>query len=138
MSAEPSKSTQRIDKWLWHARFARTRSMAQKLIKGGNVRIDRRKVSSNSQTVCRENVLTITLPREVKVVRILGLSERRSSFPQAQLLYEDLTEPVPKARKAEPTKEDLMRRGMIKGARPDKQSRRIAIRMKKNFINQRD
>ena len=80
---------QRIDKWLGHARFARTRSAAQKLALSGHVRINRDKVTAASRLVRTGDVLTLALGRGVRVIRVLGVAERRGSFEDAQLLYAD-------------------------------------------------
>jgi len=80
---------QRIDKWLWHARFARTRSAAQQLARSGHVRVNREKVREASRLVRPGDVLTLGLRRGVRVVRILAIAERRDSFSEARLLYED-------------------------------------------------
>jgi ribosome-associated heat shock protein Hsp15 len=84
---------QRIDKWLWHARFARTRGAAQQLARSGHVRVNRDKVRDASRLVRPGDVLTMSLRRGVRVIRILGIAERRDSFALAQLLYEDQTAP---------------------------------------------
>ncbi len=80
---------QRIDKWLWHARFARTRGAAQRLAVSGQVRVNRDKVASASRLVRDGDVLTLALGHGVRVIRIRGIAERRGSFEEAQLLYED-------------------------------------------------
>jgi ribosome-associated heat shock protein Hsp15 len=80
---------QRIDKWLWHARFARTRGAAQQLARSGHVRVNRDKVREASRLVRPGDVLTLGLRRGVKVIRILAIAERRDSFPEARLLYEE-------------------------------------------------
>jgi ribosome-associated heat shock protein Hsp15 len=80
---------QRIDKWLWHARFARTRSAAQELARSGHVRVNRDKVREASRLVRRGDVLTLGLKRGVRVIRILAIAERRDSFKEARLLYEE-------------------------------------------------
>lgn len=82
---------QRIDKWLWHARFARTRGAAQLLAQSGHVRVNREKIASASRLVRPGDVLTLALDRGVRVIRIQGLSERRVDFPTAQRLYADET-----------------------------------------------
>jgi ribosome-associated heat shock protein Hsp15 len=84
---------QRIDKWLWHARFARTRGAAQDLATSGHVRVNREKVTAASRLVRPGDVLTIALGRGVRVVRIRAIAERRGSFAAAQLLYEEEAEP---------------------------------------------
>lgn len=84
---------QRIDKWLWHARFARTRGAAQQLARSGHVRVNRDKVRDASRLVRPGDVLTLSLRRGVKVIRVLGIAERRDSFSIARLLYEDAGAP---------------------------------------------
>jgi ribosome-associated heat shock protein Hsp15 len=85
---------QRIDKWLWHARFARTRSAAQDLARSGHVRVNRDKVREASRLVRPGDVLTLSLRRGVRVIRIVAIAERRDSFKDAQLLYEEEDSPA--------------------------------------------
>ena len=80
---------QRIDKWLWHARFAPTRSAAQRLAVSGHVRINREKVATASRQVRAGDVLTLALPRGVRVIRILAIAQRRGNFQAARRLYAD-------------------------------------------------
>jgi len=82
---------QRIDKWLWHARFAKTRSAAQRLALSGHVRVNREKVAAASRLVRAGDVLTLSLRRGVQVIRVLGIAGRRGSAEEAQLLYDDET-----------------------------------------------
>ena len=89
-----SGEAQRVDKWLWHARFARTRAAAQLLVTSGHVRVNRDKVRSTSRLVRAGDVLTLALGRDVRVIRILGIADRRGGFPEARLLY-DNTEAAP-------------------------------------------
>ena len=83
----------RIDKWLWYARQTKTRSLAQKLVSEGNVRINRNKITSASKTVTLGDVLTITLADTVKVLKVVRYGERRGPFSEARELYEDLSPP---------------------------------------------
>ncbi|MYZ50117.1 RNA-binding S4 domain-containing protein [Propylenella binzhouense] len=80
---------QRLDKWLWHARFARTRTAAQRLIATGSVRVNREKVLSSSRLVRPGDVLTLALGRGVRIVHVLAVAERRSSAEQAALLFSE-------------------------------------------------
>jgi ribosome-associated heat shock protein Hsp15 len=82
---------QRLDKWLVYARFAKHRSTAAELIESGKVRLNRQRVAKCSQTVRQGDVLTITLGSQIKVAKILGEAERRTSASLASLLYQDLT-----------------------------------------------
>jgi ribosome-associated heat shock protein Hsp15 len=90
-----SSAAQRIDKWLWHARFARTRSAAQRLAASGHVRVNREKVVAPSRLVRPGDVLTLALGGGVKVIRVCGIAERRGGAEEARQLYD---EPQPGAR----------------------------------------
>jgi ribosome-associated heat shock protein Hsp15 len=92
---------QRIDKWLWHARFARTRSAAQELACSGHVRVNRDKIRHASRLVRPGDVLTLGLGQGVRVIRILKIADRRDSFTLARLLYEEQT-PAPAAATSRP------------------------------------
>ena len=103
----------RIDKWLWFARCARTRTTAQKLVIAGRVRVNRGKIDSASRGVRVGDVLTIALESGIRVLRIEALGQRRGPAAEARLLYADLTPPaaagegVAKPRRgARPTKRD--------------------------------
>ena len=85
----------RIDNWLWHARFFKTRSLASKQVSGGHVRVNGNRVSKPAQAVAPEDVLTFVQGDAVRVVRILAPGTRRGPAPEAQTLYDDLTEPKP-------------------------------------------
>lgn len=82
----------RLDKWLWHARFFKTRSLAAKQVSGGHVRVNGNRVSKSSHTVSQGDVLTFSQARLVRVVRVEALGDRRGPAPEAQTLYTDLTE----------------------------------------------
>ncbi|MCI2393597.1 RNA-binding S4 domain-containing protein [Aliiroseovarius sediminis] len=110
----------RADKWLWHARFFKTRGLATKLIAAGHLRVNATKVAKPSFSVGAGDVLTFPQGRLVRVVRILSLSTRRGPAPEAQMLYDDLDPPQPRGddvsdptapairsdRKGRPTKKD--------------------------------
>ncbi|HEX2256043.1 MAG TPA: RNA-binding S4 domain-containing protein [Afifellaceae bacterium] len=88
---EPDGGAQRIDKWLWHARFARTRGAAQRLALSGHVRVNRERVAAASRLVRPGDVLTIALGRGVRVVVVRAIGARRGSAEEAQRLYEEVT-----------------------------------------------
>ena len=81
---------QRLDRWIWHARLARTRSLAAALAASGYVRLNGRRVTTPSRAVHPGDVLTIALPRAVKVLRIIEFTERRGNPMAAQRLYEEI------------------------------------------------
>ncbi|SDW53098.1 heat shock protein Hsp15 [Ruegeria halocynthiae] len=82
----------RIDKWLWQARFFKTRSLAAKQVSGGHVRLNASRVLKPAQAVSPGDVLTFPQGRIVRVVRIEKLGDRRGPAPEAQTLYFDMTE----------------------------------------------
>jgi ribosome-associated heat shock protein Hsp15 len=78
---------QRLDKWLWFARFARTRGAAQELVEAGRVRIDGRRVTSTAHPLKLGDVLTVAAPHATMVVRVVGLGQRRGDASSVDALY---------------------------------------------------
>ena len=98
--SEPAGApTMRADKWLWHARFFKTRGLAAKVISSGHLRVNGDKVHKPARSVGAGDVLTFPQARRIRVVKILGLSERRGPAPEAQALYEDMSPEAPQAPK---------------------------------------
>ncbi|MEX0338594.1 MAG: RNA-binding S4 domain-containing protein [Arenibacterium sp.] len=113
---------QRIDKWLWQARFFKTRTLAAKQVSAGHVRVNGTRVNKPAQAVGLEDVLTFPQGRDVRVIRIVAIGARRGPAPEAQALYEDLTpvpdetEKTPPARVGErPTKRDRRALDALRG-----------------------
>lgn len=84
----PQAQQLRLDKWLWHARFARSRTLAGALIEEGRVRINGQRCQTPHRAVRPGDILTLGLPHATLVVRVLALGTRREGAPQAVLLYE--------------------------------------------------
>jgi ribosome-associated heat shock protein Hsp15 len=82
---------QRLDKWLWFARFAKTRTLAAKLVSAGYVRLNGQRVEDVAKAVAVGDVLTLALARTTAVVRVAALGERRGPAPEARALYTDLS-----------------------------------------------
>lgn len=89
---------QRLDKWLWFARFAKTRSAAAGLVEDGFVRVNGQRAAAAAKQVGPGDVLTVAAPHRTAVVRILATGERRGPFAEARRLYGDLSEPDEAAR----------------------------------------
>ncbi len=89
--AATASGTQRLDKWLWFARFVKTRTLAAGLVAAGKVRVNRVRTDKPAQTVRPGDVLTISISRQVQLVRVLGIAERRGPSAAARSLYEELT-----------------------------------------------
>ena len=92
-NTEDVKETQRLDKWLWHARIIKTRSLAARLVEEGKFRINREKVLKPAHTVKTGDVVMAAIFGRVRVLRISGFSARRGPAAEAQALYVDLTPP---------------------------------------------
>lgn len=88
---------QRLDKWLFFSRAAKSRTLAQKLIEAGFVRVNSARTHDTDHQVGAGDVLTMTLGRRLLVWRILDPGTRRGPPAEAATLYEDLTPDVPKA-----------------------------------------
>lgn len=87
---EEVRTTLRLDKWLWHARFFRTRSLAAEMVARGKVRLNGRITKKPATAVGAGDVLTFVQGREVRVVRVLALPDRRGPAVEASAAYEVL------------------------------------------------
>ena len=108
-----TRPTIRIDKWLWFARFFKTRGLATKLVAGGHVRVNSDKISKPAYAVGEGDTLTFPQGDKIRVVRLTATGTRRGPAPEAQALYDDLTPdqkivppPVKTEGKGRPTKKD--------------------------------
>jgi ribosome-associated heat shock protein Hsp15 len=82
---------QRIDKWLWHARMVRTRGDASALTEAGFVRLNGQRVIAPSHPVRLGDVVTLSLDRAVRVIRVDGFCDKRQDAPAARALYHDMS-----------------------------------------------
>lgn len=116
---------QRIDRWLWFARFFKSRTLAAKLCAGHRVRVNRQIVAKASAGIKIGDVLTFPQGQRVRVVRVLDLGTRRGPAEEAQTLYEDLTPQDP----PRPERVEGPRRAAGTG-RPTKRERREIDRLR--------
>lgn len=91
-SADDEADGLRLDKWLWQARFFKTRSLAAKIAERRKVRINRTLVTKPHYRVRPGDILTFPQGRAIRVVRVLALGIRRGPAPEAQTLYEEIAE----------------------------------------------
>jgi ribosome-associated heat shock protein Hsp15 len=92
----------RVDKWLWAARFFKTRSLAAQACAGGKVDIND-EAAKPARAVRPGDLVKVTVRGGRRVARVRGLSERRGPATAARTLYEDLTPPAPpRVRQAAP------------------------------------
>jgi ribosome-associated heat shock protein Hsp15 len=78
----------RIDRWLWHARFYKSRSLAAEAVAGGKVHVNGERVK-RAKTLRLGDVLTVSRGGLVYECRVLRLPERRGPASEAQLAYEE-------------------------------------------------
>ena len=117
----------RIDKWLWAARFFKTRGQAREAIQGGKVRLSGHRVKPGRQLTIND-VLSITRGEEEFVVTVIDLDDHRLSAPLARKKY--LEDPQSKKTREESAEERKLSR-LAKGERvrrPDKRERRKITR----------
>lgn len=127
MSAAVTTATLRLDKWLWFARFVKSRSLATKLVAEGNMRVNGAPTQKAHLAVKPGDVLTFALGTHIRVIRIAALGARRGPAPEARLLYEDLDPPAPRA--AAPAENAVALRDAGAG-RPTKRDRRQIAALK--------
>lgn len=118
----------RLDKWLFFARFARSRTLAARLVSDGCVRLNTVKVETPARPVRPGDVLTLALPHAVRVVRVEACGSRRGPASEAATLFVDVAPPVPVARTAPLPGKPLREPG---SGRPTKRDRRATDRLLK-------
>lgn len=123
--ATPVAATQRLDKWLWVARFYKTRSLAVAAVNGGKVHLNNNRVKP-SRTIKPNDVLSISKPPYQHIITVLALAKQRRPAIEAQQLYSESAASIAKRQqcyqqiKSQPLSHD-------KG-RPNKRDRRHIIK----------
>ena len=90
---DTSRPQIRLDKWLWQARFFKTRTLAASVVSAGRLRLNGVHQSKPAKTVGPGDVLTFAQAEVIRVVKVLACGDRRGPAPEAHSLYEDLTPP---------------------------------------------
>ena len=117
----------RLDKWLWYARFCKSRSLASKLCRLGRVRVNRQIVHKPNHEVRPGDVLTFALGKHVRVIGVVALGERRGPAAEARTLYTDLAPPP--AREAAEARIITSGRRLMGSGRPTKRDRRQIVQL---------
>lgn len=91
----------RIDRWLWAARFFRSRTLATEACDGGKVTVNSQRATPH-KLVRPGDLIELTATHGSRHIRVLGTSERRGPAPVARHLYDDLTPPAPPREQTEP------------------------------------
>ncbi|MGO4437338.1 RNA-binding S4 domain-containing protein [Rhizobium sp. RAF56] len=121
-----SVSRQRIDKWLFFARMAKSRSLAQAHIQDGHVRVNGERVVQPSHNVKVGDRVELSLQRRDLALVVLQPGSRRGPFEEARLLYEDVSPPVDEANRPTPFEQAQRMPG---SGRPTKRERRDIDRL---------
>lgn len=118
----------RLDKWLWAARFFKTRAAAKEAVEGGKVHYQgqRAKCSRNVEIGAK---LVIRQGMDEKTVIVMAISDQRRGAPEAQLLYQETEESI-KNREESAAVRKVMRGNVAPDHRPNKKERRKIIQFK--------
>jgi ribosome-associated heat shock protein Hsp15 len=123
----------RLDKWLWAARFFKTRSLAKQAIEGGKVHYNEQR-SKVSKEVEIGALLRIRQGYDELEIAIVALSEQRGSAPQARLLYTETPASAERRAKAAAERKALASSAPDTSERPDKKQRRSLQRLKQELF----
>ena len=125
----PDRSVKpRSDKWLWFARFFKSRALAGKACNTAKVRINGQVAAKAAATIKVDDVLTFPRGHHIRVIKILDLGQRRGPAPEAQALYEDLA--PPEAAQAAKDDDSATARRDSGAGRPTKRERRAVDRLR--------
>lgn len=113
----------RVDKWLWQARFFKTRGLAAELVGSGKLRVNGTHVTKPAHTVRPGDVLTFPKANRIRVVRIEALGQRRGPATEAAQLYTDL-DPAPRTPEPGPIPENAPAQREPGSGRPTGRQRR--------------
>lgn len=121
---------QRLDRWLWAARFFKTRSLARKAVSAGRVTVNGDDAKP-AKTVMVGDRLEIVTPAARFAVQVLALNEQRRPAPEARQLYEESAESI-EARRREAERRRRRRAGVVfDRGRPDRRTRRVQRRLRR-------
>ena len=87
---DPAAARLRIDKWLWQARFFKTRSLAAEVAEGGHIRVNGQPITRASREVGPGDTLTFRQDKRIRLIRVLGTGVRRGPASEATTLFIDL------------------------------------------------
>ena len=122
MNRDNQDTSVRLDKWLWAARFFKTRTLAKSAIENGKVLIDGQKCKP-SRTIGGNETLSIRRSDEVIEVVVVMLSEQRRGAPEAQKLYQETSESIARREQLAADRK-VLRDSMPISVRPNKKQRR--------------
>ena len=119
----------RLDKWLWAARFYKTRSIARDMIDGGKVHYNGQRAKP-SKIVEVGAILTLRQGNEQKTIRVLAISDQRRPAREAEYLYQETLESITKRENISEARKLNALTMPHPDRRPDKKERRTLIKFK--------
>jgi len=124
----------RIDKWLWAARFFKTRNLAKQAIEGGKIHCDGQRVKASKEITVGIH-LTIRQGLDEKTVLVTALSEQRGGAPEAALLYQETEESRVQREEQAAQRKAGMGSYIISDHRPNKKERRQIHRFERQYLD---
>ncbi|MEL6773489.1 MAG: RNA-binding S4 domain-containing protein [Pseudomonadota bacterium] len=131
-SADTPRPKLRIDKWLYQARFFKTRGLAGEVATTGRLRLNGRHCTKAAQTVSPGDELSFPQANRIRAIRVIALGTRRGPASEAALLYEDLAPEPPRDAAPQPgdgSAEAVPAPGS--GPRPTKRQRSEIVRLRR-------
>ncbi len=122
-------NSQRLDKWLWYARFFKSRSLATKFCGTKRFRINEQIIAKPHHALHVGDVLTFPKGPHIRVIKVLGLGTRRGPAVEAQALYDDLD--PPQSRRKDPFRPAKTAKRDPGAGRPTKRERRDTDKFKR-------
>ena len=120
---------QRVDRFLWHARIVRTRTLAARLAASGHVRVNGKRIDAPGRGLKIGDVLTVAISRDVRVLKVVAFAERRGGSAEMSRLYEDLSPPAA----TKPVRAISPAPRLAGSGRPTKRERRALDRLQRGF-----
>ena len=131
MKNDSDNTSMRLDKWLWAARFFKTRALAQKHIELGRVQVNSAKVK-NSKNISAGDIIDMTLNSLPYKFKVLALNHQRRPAPEARLLYEEDLQTAQKRENQKLLDQASRITAAYPDGRPTKRDRRQLDRIKHN------
>lgn len=131
MTREEGADELRIDKWLWCARFFKSRSLASEAVAGGKVHVNGQRVKP-SRTVRAGDMLEVTVGYDVHTVEVRAIPARRGPSAEARLCYEETAESIARRERSREQRRLAAMAAPQTQGRPDKHTRRELLRFQRS------
>tara|TARA_R110000850_G_scaffold18604_22_gene57319 strand:+ start:241 stop:648 length:408 start_codon:yes stop_codon:yes gene_type:complete len=129
---EPVSTRVRVDKWLWAARFFKTRSLAKTAIEGGKIQTDGQRIKPSRELEVGM-MLTIRQGWDDKTVEVLALTDKRRGAPEAQLLYRETEDSIALREQRAAERKAGLGSFIVSDHRPNKKERRQIHRFRRTM-----